>query len=173
MKSLWLITFLFLAVPSAYSQQTNGTGEKAGLSIGEASLRQKFDPLRDPTADLKAAVVIAKKEKKHIILDVGGEWCVWCHILDKYIISEPAISNLVFENYVWLKVNMSEENENKVFLSAYPEIVGYPHLFVLDSDGKFLHSQNTEPLEAGKSYDNTRFREFLIKWAPKKADEVR
>ena len=46
-----------------------------------------------------------------------------------------------------------------------PRINGYPHLFVLDQDGKLLQSQDTSPLESGSSYDLARMTEFLSKWA--------
>jgi len=65
-----------------------------------------------------------------------------------------------------MKVNMSEENDNEAFLSAYPEVPAYPHFFVLDSDGTFLHSQNTAELEQGQGYHEERFLEFLSQWKP-------
>jgi hypothetical protein len=65
-------------------------------------------------------------------------------------------------------VNYSPENENKAVLSHYPEVKGYPHIFVLDEDGKLLHSQDTSELELGKSYDPEKFFAFLRKWAPEK-----
>ena len=43
-----------------------------------AFVREKFDPARNPSDDLKAAIETASKENKRIILDVGGEWCGWC-----------------------------------------------------------------------------------------------
>ena len=69
-------------------------------------------------------------------------------------------------NYVWMKVNYSEENENAEFLARFPEIKGYPHLFVLDAEGQLLHSQFTGDLEKGKGYDRAKFDAFLKAWAP-------
>ena len=100
------------------------------------------------------------------MVDVGGEWCSWCHILDKFVEEDAEIRSFRDANFVWLKVNYSEENENKPFLSAYPEIKGYPHLFVLDADGKLLHSQFTGELEKGKGYDRAKFFDFMKAWAP-------
>lgn len=34
-----------------------------------------YDPERNPADDLKAAVARAKKEKKRVLVQVGGEWC--------------------------------------------------------------------------------------------------
>jgi hypothetical protein len=56
--------------------------------------------------------------------------------------------------------------ENKKVLSRYPTIPGYPHLFVLDTGGRLLHSQDTSQLESGRSYDLEKFFSFLKKWAP-------
>ena len=128
--------------------------------------RERFDPKKDPKADLGAAIASAAKSGKHIILDVGGEWCVWCVYMDKFLFQNPALAKLRDDNYIWVKINMSPENENKAFLASYPEIAGYPHLMVLDDKGKLIQSQDTSPLEEGKGYNLARFTEFLKKWAP-------
>ena len=65
-----------------------------------------------------------------------------------------------------MKVNMSEENRNAEFLAGYPKVPAYPHLFVLDTDGTFLHSQGTGELEEGKGYNEDVFTAFLEKWRP-------
>jgi thioredoxin-related protein len=130
--------------------------------------RVKFDPKRDPVKDLEAAKVIARKDNKRILLDVGGEWCGWCKLLDQYFIDKKEIGAYLKQNYVVVKVNMSPENDNQPFLSRYPKIDGYPHFFVLDKEGKLLHSQNTGLLEEGKGYSDSKMMEFLQKWAPKK-----
>ncbi|MGB5012910.1 MAG: thioredoxin family protein [Pyrinomonadaceae bacterium] len=132
-------------------------------------VREKFDPLRDPKSDLAAAIISAAKENKRIILDVGGEWCGWCVYMDKFFYQNPELAKLRDDNYVWMKVNMSPENENSAFLSTYPEPSGYPHLYVLDDKGNMIHSQDTSPLESGKYYDLAKFTEFLKAWAPKKS----
>ena len=127
----------------------------------------KFDPTRDAAKDIDAAVAEAKRAGKHVILDVGGEWCGWCHALDRYFREHPQILAVREKHYVWLKVNYSQENKNTAVLSRYPAIPGYPHFFVLDQQGKLLQSQGTAVLEKGPSYDDDKMREFLLKWAPK------
>ena len=63
-----------------------------------------------------------------------------------------------------MKVNYSDENANASFLTNYPEVPAYPHFFVLDSDGSFLHSQGTSELEEGRGYNEAVFLAFLEKW---------
>jgi thioredoxin-related protein len=125
----------------------------------------RFDPARDPAKDVAAAVALARTEGKRVIVDVGGEWCSWCHTLDRFVAANGDLKSLIDSRYVWVKVNYSKENRNEAFLSRWPAIEGYPHLFVLDADGKLLHSQDTGELEAGKSYDKAKFLAFVQKWA--------
>lgn len=131
------------------------------------SLPHKFDPARDAADDLAVAMAQAKAQGKRVLVDVGGEWCSWCHILDRFIAANADVRSLRDEGFVWLKVNWSKENKNEALLSRWPKIVGYPHLFVLDGDGKLLHSQDTGALESGKSYDHAKFIAFLKAWAPR------
>jgi thioredoxin-related protein len=135
------------------------------VGCARQSMVDRFDPARDPAKDVAAAVAIAKAEGKHVIVDVGGEWCSWCHTMDNFIAANDDLKSLIESRYVWVKVNFSKENRNDAFLAQWPAIEGYPHLFVLDADGKLLHSQDTGALEAGKSYDRTKFLAFARQWA--------
>jgi thioredoxin-related protein len=129
----------------------------------------QYDPARKPDQDLKNAIVEAQRTGKRILLEVGGEWCSWCHIMDKYFDQNPNLTKLRDTNYLTVKINFSKENENEKFLGQYPKIPGYPHLFVLESDGKLLHSQFTADLEEGQSYNLQKFTKFLEAWVPKAA----
>lgn len=128
--------------------------------------RTKFDPKRDAAKDISNAITLAKNENKRILLDVGGEWCGWCHKLDKLFMADAEIGKVLKKGYVVVKVNFSPENENKEVLSRYPKIVGYPHLFVLDKTGKLTHSQDTGVLETGDHHDPAKVMTFLKKWLP-------
>jgi thioredoxin-related protein len=124
----------------------------------------KFDPARDPFKDLQLTIAEAKKTDKRIILDVGGEWCIWCHRIDAFMEENKEIKELLNKNYIIMKVNYSKENNNEKFLTQYPKIDGYPHFYVLDKNGKLLHSQNTGELEEDKSYSKKKFVAFLNKY---------
>ncbi len=45
-------------------------------------------------------------------------------------------------------MNWSPDNKNVELLSQWPKVKGYPHLFLLDAEGKLLQSQSTGDLEA-------------------------
>ncbi|MGI9035317.1 MAG: thioredoxin family protein [Pyrinomonadaceae bacterium] len=185
MKIFTFIILSFLFGGAACHAQTLPAAKSAETAAVE---REKFDPAKNPNDDLQAAIATATKENKRIILDVGGEWRGWRRKMDYYFLENKALAKLRDENFVWVKINMSVENENKEFLAKYPPITGYPHLFVLETNGSLLHSQDTAQLEEpdlpiqsnpmekdslkkaqekanARSYDIFKFAEFLKRWS--------
>lgn len=139
-------------------------GQKAALpAVPKAAA--SYDETRDPAKDLQNAIAVASKTNKRILLEVGGDWCVYCNIMDQTFESHPQLQKVRDTNYVTLKVNYSKENPNQAFLSQYPKIADYPHFFVLDSNGTFLYSQPTHPFEHGRKYNVGKIEAFLNKWS--------
>jgi len=136
-------------------------------ALPNSTLVDVYDPSRNPADDLAQALAIAQDENKRIMLELGGDWCIWCKYMDEFYAKHPDILQYRVDHYVLIKVNVSEDNMNEGFLSQYPEVGGYPHIFILESDGTFLHSQDTAELEDGAdSYVPDVFMAFLEKWAP-------
>lgn len=125
----------------------------------------KYDPKRDAARDIDDAVAEAKRSNRRILLEVGGEWCSWCHILDEFFDKHADLTALRDKHFVTVKINFSDENENKEVLARYGPIRGYPYIFVLDSDGKLVHSQDTGVFEEGRDYVLERLTTFLTYWA--------
>ncbi len=163
-RTIMIFTCLVLFSLPAFAQ----TQTKQNSTTAHTKPADKFDPSRNARKDIEDAIAKAQTTHKRIMLDVGGQWCVWCHRLDDYFAQNANLKALREENFIWLKINFSPENENKEVLSAYHEIKGYPHIFVLDENGRLLHSQDTGKLEAGKSYDLEKMLSFLSKWSPPK-----
>ena len=126
-----------------------------------------YDVTRDPTADLAETIQRATKEKKRILIQVGGDWCGWCRLMSKFMETDPVISKTLTDNFLVMKVTIDKDQSNEAFLSKYPGKNGFPHLFVLESDGSLLHSQGTAELEKGQGYDQELFQKFLAAWQPK------
>lgn len=129
-----------------------------------------FDPRRDAEKDLQEAIVRARHDRKMILLDVGGEWCIWCHRLDSVFTMNPDLAEYLRRHYVVVKINVSKENRNTEFLAKYPNIEGYPHIFVLDENGELLCSQDTGEFEYPEGYprkghDKQKIFIFLKRWA--------
>lgn len=135
-------------------------------SKASAKVVQHYDPARDPANDLRLVVADARRSGKRILIDVGGEWCIWCRRLDTFFLRNDDAAQLLYGNFILLKVNVSKENQNEKFLASFPAVAGYPHLFVLDSDGTLLRSQDTGALESGKYHDHDKVIAFLERWRP-------
>jgi thioredoxin-related protein len=153
---LILLTIGYLRLP---------TGD--GRTIGQSKYLPvtKYDPKRNAAQDIDAAIKEAQPTHKRILLEVGGLWCSWCRTLDSFFDAHPDLVQLRDQNFVTVKINFSEENENQEVLSRYGPIESYPHLLVLDTDGKLLISQDTGVLESGKSYNIEKLKAFLKEWA--------
>ena len=132
-------------------------------SLGFYTVDQYGDD-RNVEADLAATLVRATTEKKRILLQVGGEWCGWCKLLTGFIEKNESVRNSLEQNYLLMKVTYTQKQPNDAFLSKYPKIKGYPHLFVLDAEGNLLHSQDTSSLEQGKGYNEAKVLQFLETW---------
>lgn len=145
---------------SQVTQALDSTPKPAFYTVGH------YDPKRNPMEDLVQTIARAKSENKNILVQVGGDWCGWCKLMSTYIETNDKVRDNILENYLVMKVTKDQENPNESFLSQYPEIHGYPHIFVLDSNGKVLHSQNTAELEEGHGYNETVYLDFLNKWKP-------
>lgn len=171
-KSSLLRILLFAALVYAYFCAPVSLDHKTFVqpttaSAPDTALADGYDPRRDPDKDLAAASEEAKQSNKNIFVVVGGEWCSWCHTLDRFFHEHADLMALRDNNYVMMKVSMSQENPNRAFLSRFPRIHGYPHIFILDASGKLIQSQPTNELEDGRSYNVERFRKFLERFAPR------
>ena len=126
---------------------------------------QGYDPARDPFSDGRAALRLAMETHRKVLIEVGGDWCSWCHVLNRFLHEHPALRSRLHETFVLLKVNVDERNDNAEFLSAFPRALGYPHMYVTGNDGTILFSQDTaEFLQDGK-YSEQRFQVFLDRWS--------
>jgi thiol:disulfide interchange protein len=132
-----------------------------GPAWGFHVLPDKFDPARDASADVQQALMLAQAQRKLVLVDVGGEWCSWCHIFDRFVAARPDVARELAERYILVKVNYSPQNRNEGVLSRFPKPKGYPHFYVLDASGKILVSQASGELEAVKDYDEAKVLAFL------------
>ena len=153
-----VVVLAILSAPLAAQSGTHEAGAYVPVTV--------FDPARDAAADIGAALAEARRTGKRVLVDVGGDWCIWCKRLDRFFEEQKDVAAYLHANYVTVKVNYSKENRNEAVLSRYPKVAGYPHLFVLDTTGVLLRSQDTGALESGKAHDREKVLAFLKAWAP-------
>ncbi len=127
-----------------------------------------YDPMADGRQQIKTAVAQAKKDNKHVLLQIGGNWCSWCLLLNKLYETDSDVAKALNDNYILVHLNTSPENKNEDILAelGYPQRFGFPVLVVLDQNGMRIHTQNSAYLEKGKGHDPKKVIGFLKDWSP-------
>ena len=125
-----------------------------------------YRPEADAMAELKDAILNAKAEKKHVLIQIGGNWCPWCIKFHQFATTEPKVDSIIKADYVYLLLNYSRENKNLDILESFqfPQRFGFPVFVVLDGDGKLLHTQDSGLLELDKGYSVKKVSTFLKNW---------
>lgn len=139
-----------------------------GLNVCANDSTKLYNPYADVSRDLKLALERAKKEKKHVLLQIGGNWCVSCYRYNATVQTDSLLKRLLYDNYVVYYLNYSNENKNLEYMKrlGYPQRFGFPVMVVLDADGKQLHTQDSALLGKGNGYDTNKIKSFLRNWAP-------
>ena len=53
--------------------------------------------------------------------------------MNEFVHANQAVGESLGQNFIIMKVTYTNEKPNEEFLQNYPDIPGYPHLFVLAS----------------------------------------
>jgi len=125
-----------------------------------------YKPAENAEKEIAKAIKEAKAKGKHVFIQIGGNWCIWCMRFNDFVNADKSIDSLVEANYVTYHLNYSKENTNSKILAKYgfPQRFGFPVFLVLDGNGKLLHTQNSGYLESGKSYDEQKVKGFFQDW---------
>jgi thioredoxin-related protein len=127
-----------------------------------------YNPRANVEKDVSVVLQKAKSENKHVLLQIGGNWCVMCYRLNSFLLLDPVLKKMLNDNYVFYHLNYSNENRNLAYLKKLnnPHRFGFPVLVVLNAEGKLLHTQNTSLLQKGNGYDTDKLKSFLKNWSP-------
>ncbi|MFD2167212.1 thioredoxin family protein [Thalassotalea euphylliae] len=126
-----------------------------------------YDDKRDPFKDAMAAIELAQQSERNVLIEIGGNWCTWCHKMDAFLEKNPDIYQKLHQEFVVLKVNVSDSNENEAFMKALPPVLGYPHMYVSTAAGKMVLSKDTAELQQDGQYSRERWLSFIEQWKPK------
>ena len=144
--------------------------KKKAAAEEKAKFPKPYDAKANAEADIAKLVVQAQKENKNIILQAGGNWCIWCLRFNYFVQETPELKESVDKNYLYYHLNFSPENKNEKIFAKYGnpgEKYGYPVFIVLDKNGKQIHTQDSAVLEEGKGYSLEKVKEFFNTWVPK------
>jgi thiol:disulfide interchange protein len=154
-----LFTFVFCVLMS-----TSAVAQKDSILI--------YHPEANAKEELNSAITQAKANNKHVLIMVGGNWCRWCRMFEKFKNENAKVDSSINNGFVFLHINYSKENKNLDMLSSlsFPQRFGFPVFLVLDAQGTRLHTQNSAYLEEGEGYSEQKIIDFLNHWNPAALD---
>jgi thiol:disulfide interchange protein len=127
--------------------------------------RHIYSETADPKADIAAALAVARRDHKRVLVDFGGDWCGDCQVLDIYF-HQPPNADLLAQNFVLVHVWIGHMDANLDIPAKYgvPIAKGVPALAVLSPSGQTLYAQRTGEFENMRNMDSASVTEFLNKW---------
>lgn len=170
-----ILTLSLLMVIMACSQDKKAAEkeiEKQEKVHKKEDLPKIYHPEEDAKVKIDELVTKAQAENKNIILQIGGNWCIWCLRFDNFVQTTPELKEIVDENFLYYHLNYSKENENKDLMEKYGnpgQKYGFPVFVILDKDGNQIHTQDSAIFE-GKGdahYDIEKVKNFFNKWIAK------
>lgn len=177
LKILFLASLVTFSAVSAQTQDKPLSKEqleakKKAAAEEKVKLPKPYHPEANAELEIKNAVALAKKEHKNVVVQAGGNWCIWCLRFNNYVQQTPELKKMVDDNFVYYHLNWSPENKNEKVFTSYGnpgEKFGYPVFIILDENGKQIHTQDSSVLEEGSGYSLEKVKEFFNIWKPKKS----
>ena len=139
---------LLTALAFALSALTLAPSPDAGAQITAKANKNLYSETANPTADIAAALVRARREHKHILLDFGGNWCGDCQVLDIYYHQSPN-AEILAKNFIVVHIDIGHMDKNVDVAKKYhvPITKGVPALAVIDAHGNLLYSEREKEFE--------------------------
>lgn len=163
---------LFLGATSCSEKKDNNIDVQTEKAEKKQDLPKIYHPEDDAKAKIEELVKQAQVENKNIILQIGGNWCIWCLRFNNFVQTNPELKKIVDNHYLYYHLNYSKENKNEDLMEKYGnpgEKYGFPVFVILDKDGKQIHTQDSLLFE-GKGeeyYDFNKVKDFLNQWIAK------
>lgn len=168
-----LIASSFMSVAQTKNETISKKTEKSiadkkrEAEAEKARLIKPYHPEENAEEKIAQLIVKAKKENKNIILQAGGNWCIWCLRFNQFVQDTPELKEIVDNKFLYYHLNYSPENKNKQVFEKYEnpgEKYGYPVFIILNKNGEMIHTQDSAVLEEGKGYSVDKVNEFFLKF---------
>jgi thioredoxin-related protein len=146
----------------------------AGATVFSQDMKnfKLYKPEENAEQAIADAVKLAKEKGRHVFVQVGGNWCIWCARFNNFITEDKDILSYIEDSYVVYHLNYSKENKNAAVLGKYgfPQRFGFPVFLILNGDGQLIHTENSAYLEQGEGYSKLKVIEFLKNWTKSALD---
>ena len=132
-----------------------------------------YNPYANVQKDITEAVTKAKTENKHVLIQIGANWCVQCYRFNAMLHTDSVLKKIIKENYVLYHLNYSEQKQTLDHLKkmGVPLPISFPTFVILDNNGNTIYTEKAEFFKKGNGYDYEKIAAFLNQWSPKQVRE--
>ena len=116
----------------------------------------KVGPIRS-IPDFMQAVSFARLYNRAALIDVGADWCEFCHVLDAKIFPDPRVAAHL-ARLALIRVDVTSMSPANIDLLNYLNVAGPPTLFLIDtSSGEELpNTRSVGPFDVEDLADRLR-----------------
>jgi len=93
---------------------------------------------------------MAQEQNRPIIIDGWADWCVACKEMDKTTFHDPDVISLLKDQWVFVKLDLTEINDANEALAQKYEMPGLPTLVILPADGDLAKARRLTGYVSGE-----------------------
>jgi len=95
----------------------------------------------------------AALQSKYIFLDAYTEWCGWCKVLEKEMLTDPVVAPFINEHFIPVQVDFEDSVGSKLAMKF--RVWGYPTTLVFNAHGQLIDKFS------GYTYEHGNYLDFL------------
>ena len=85
--------------------------------------------------DLPSSLEMARRANKLVLIDIYTDWCGWCKRLERDTYTDPAVSQVMKNQFVLVKLDAEDGGPGEAFAKKY-KVNGFPCIMALEPSGK-------------------------------------
>src|SRR2546428_12677686 len=159
------VAVILVAVCAAFSQAQKPARESEAVLTPVMTKGDLYPANADAKREIDEGLERAVKEKKHVLLIFGANWCYDCHVLDRAL-HEGEAGLIVKGRFVLVHVDIGEGDKKLDLAKKYKKPLGkgVPAGAILKGDGTLLYSSGDGEFESARTMMKKDLKAFLQRW---------
>ncbi len=160
-------TALLLLAAPAYAALPAPKPSIASIQQLPVVLMQPYDEHANADAAVAAAFERAKKSRKRVVIDLGGNWCADCVVLANFL-KLPEMQRFMAAHYEMVPVDVGRFDRNQQIPARFgitARLKGVPALLIATPDGKLVNGNDIFATTDASSMTPDALANYLAKYA--------